>query len=336
MSAVIRGTGSSLPQSRLTNADLERMVETSDDWIVVRTGIRERRVLKAGEATSDLAARAGRGALDMAGLDPDEIDVIVVATTTPDMHTPSTANLVQQKLGIRRPIASFDLNAACSGFIYALEVTNALLGSGRYKRALLVAAEGITRFVDYQDRQVSILFGDGAGALVLEAEKGDGDVLAITLKADPGFGHLISIPGGGAARPASPYMLTQREQYLRMDGRQVFKLAVQALEQVTHDTLKEVGWPIEEVDHFVLHQANRRILKAVAERLEIPDEKLPTNLARIGNTASASIPILLDECQRAARLRPGDQIVCAAFGAGLTWAACALRWSLDLPPPVSV
>ncbi len=334
MSGVIRGTGSSLPEARLTNADLERMLDTSDEWIVSRTGIHERRVLEAGEATSDLAARAGRGALDMAGLDPDEIDLVVVATTTPDMHTPSTANLVQRKLGIKRSIASFDLNAACSGFVYALEVTNALLASGRYKRALLLAAEGITRFVDYQDRQVSILFGDGAGALLLEADQGKGDILATILKADAAFCDLISIPGGAAARPASPYMLTQREQYLRMDGRQVFKLAVQALEQVVHDTLKEVGWPIEDVDHFVLHQANRRILKAVAERLEIPDEKLPSNLARTGNTASASIPILLDECQRGARFHPGDQVLCATFGAGLTWAACALRWSLELPPPV--
>jgi len=331
MSAVIRGTGSSLPESKLTNSDLERIVNTNDEWIVVRTGIRERRVLDPGEATSDLAARAGRHALDMAGLDPDELDLIVVATTSPDMHTPSTANLVQRKLGVRRPIPSFDMNAACSGFLYALEVTRSLLASGRYPRALLIGAEAITRFVDYQDRQVCILFGDAAGALVLEEEQGAGDILATTLKADPGFCDLITIPGGAAARPASPYMLTQREQYLRMDGRQIFKLAVQSLEQVIHDTLKKVGWSIDDVDHFVLHQANRRILKAVSERLEIPDEKLPSNLARTGNTASASIPLLLDECQRAARFQSGDRILAAAFGAGLTWAGCALSWSLDLP-----
>ncbi len=334
MNAAIRGTGSSLPESKLTNADLERMLDTNDDWIVVRTGIRERRVLDAQEATSDIATRAARQALDMAGLEPDEIDLIVVATTTPDMFTPSTANLVQRNLRIQRPIVSFDLNAACSGFIYALEVTNALMASGRYERALLIGAEAMTRFVDYRDRQVCILFGDGAGALLLEANGGTGDVLATTLKADAGFWDLVRIPGGAAARPASPYMLTQREQFLRMEGRQVFKLAVQALEQVARDTLDKVGWRIEDVDHMIFHQANRRILKAVAERLEIPPEKLPTNLALTGNTAAASIPILLDECQRAARFRPGDRILAAAFGAGLTWAGCAMRWSLDLPPPV--
>lgn len=332
MSAVIRGTGSSLPESKLTNADLERMLDTSDEWIVVRTGIRERCVLEADQATSDMATRAAQQALDMAGATPDDLDLIVVATISPDMLTPSTANLVQRNLLIGRPIPSFDLNAAFSGFIYGLEVVNTLLASGSYRRALLIGAETLTRFVDYQDRQVCVLFGDGAGAVLLEVEEGEGDVLATTLKADPGFSDLIRIPGGAAARPASPYTLTQREQFLRMEERQLFKLAVQALEQVAKDTLEKVGWRIEDVDHLIVHQANRRILNAVADRLGVPSEKVPTNLARTGNISAASIPLLLDECQRAARFRPGDRIIAVAFGAGLTWAGCALRWSLDVPP----
>ena len=333
MNAAIRGTGSSLPETKLTNADFERMLDTSDEWIFVRTGIRERRVLEPEQATSDSATRAAQGALEMAGVAPDELDLIVVATATPDMLVPSTANLVQRNLHIGRPIASFDLNAACSGFLYALETVHSLVAAGRYQRALLIGAETLTRFVDYQDRQVSILFGDAAGAILLEAEEGQGDVLATILKADPGFSDLISIPGGAAARPPSPYTLTQREHFLRMDGRQVFKLAVQSMEQVARDTLERVGWSIEDLDHVVLHQANRRILNAVCERLGIPDSKRPTNLSRVGNTGAASIPLLLDECQRAARFRPGDRILAVAFGAGLTWAGAALRWSIDLPVP---
>lgn len=333
MNAAIRGTGSSLPETKLTNADFARMLDTSDEWIFVRTGIRERRVLEPEQATSDSATRAAQGALEMAGVAPDELDLIVVATATPDMLVPSTANLVQRNLHIGRPIASFDLNAACSGFLYALETVHSLVAAGRYQRALLIGAETLTRFVDYQDRQVSILFGDAAGAILLEAEEGQGDVLATILKADPGFSDLISIPGGAAARPPSPYTLTQREHFLHMDGRQVFKLAVQSMEQVARDTLERVGWSIEDLDHVVLHQANRRILNAVCERLGIPDSKRPTNLSRVGNTGAASIPLLLDECQRAARFRPGDRILAVAFGAGLTWAGAALRWSIDLPVP---
>ncbi|MFQ5513798.1 MAG: beta-ketoacyl-ACP synthase III [Myxococcota bacterium] len=330
MIAVIRGTGASLPETRLTNAELERRVATTDDWIVTRTGVRERRVLGDGEATSDMAVRAARAALGMAGRPAEELDLIVVATVTPDMFTPSTANRVQEKLRVGRPIPSFDLGAACSGFLYGMDVVCELLRSGRYRSALLIGAETLTRFTDYQDRGSCILFGDGAGAVLLEAaEESEGGVLASTLKADPQFWDLIRIPGGAAARPPSPYVLTQREVYLRMEGRQVFKLAVQSLEQVAHDTLEQVGWEIDEVDHVVLHQANRRILNAVAERLGLPERKRPTNLHRTGNTGAASIPILLDECQRAGRFRPGDRVLMLSFGAGITWAGVALRWALE-------
>ncbi len=331
MNVVLRGTGSSLPERKLTNQDLEQMLDTTNEWIVTRTGIRERRVLEPGEATSDMAARAARAALEMAGLAPEELDLIVLATVTPDMLTPSAANLVQSKLRVGRPIPSFDLNAACSGFIYGLEVTRALISTGRYRRTLLIGADTLTRFVDYQDRASCILFGDGAGAVVLEAcetRPGRG-IQATTLKSDPAFSDLISIPGGASARPASPYMLTQRQQFLRMDGPQVFKVAVQSLEQVARDTAEAAGWEIDEVDHVIMHQANRRILGAVAERLGIPKHKRPSNLHRMGNTSSASIPILMDECQRAGRFRPGDKILLVAFGAGLTWGGVALVWDLE-------
>ncbi len=330
MRTVIRGTGSSLPETKLTNADLERILDTNDEWIVSRTGIRERHVLEAGAATSDMATEAAHGALAMAGLQPEELDLIVVTTLTPDMFTPSTANLLQRNLRVGRTIPSFDLNAACSGFLYGLEVVNSLVASGRYRRVLLVGAETLTRFLDYQDRSVSILFGDGAGAVVLEGvEDTENGILETTLKSDPQFWDMIHIPGGAAARPASPYVLTQREQYLHMEGPQVFKLAVQCLEQIARDTLDAVGWTLEEVDHVVMHQANGRILRAAAERLGIPQHKRPTNLHRTGNTSAASIPILLDECQRAGRFRPGDRILTIAFGAGITWAGAAFRWDIE-------
>ncbi len=228
MNVVLRGTGSSLPERKLTNQDLEQMLDTTDAWIFTRTGIRERRVLEPAEATSDTATYAARAALEMAGLAPEELDLIVLATVTPDMFTPSAANLVQNKLRVGRPIPSFDLNAACSGFVYGLEVTRALMSAGGYRRTLLIGADTLTRFVDYQDRASCVLFGDGAGAVVLEAcqaRPGRG-IQATTLKSDPAFSDLICIPGGASARPASPYMLTQREQFLHMDGPQVFKVAV--------------------------------------------------------------------------------------------------------------
>jgi 3-oxoacyl-[acyl-carrier-protein] synthase-3 len=251
----------------------------------------------------------------------------VVGTVTPDMLTPSTACFLQRNLRVGRPIPAFDLSAACAGFTYGLEVTSALMATGAYRRVLLVGAETITRFMDYTDRGTCILFGDAAGAAVLGvSEHPTHGVRSTVLKSDGEFWDLIHLPGGGSKRPASPYMLAQREQYLRMNGRQTFKLAVQALEQVTRDAASRAGWKFEEVDHFVFHQANLRILEAVAERLEIPAEKVPMNIERTGNTSAASVPVLLDECNRAGRLREGDRLVCASFGAGLVWGAVALEW----------
>lgn len=327
MTAVVRGTGASLPRTPLTNADLEGSIDTEDAWIVARTGIRERRIADAATATSDLVTEASQRALVMAGLPPRDLDLIVVATVTPDMPTPSTACLVHRNLRVGRPIPCLDLAAACSGFVYGLEVVGDMLVSGRYRTALLVGAEVLSRFVDYEDRATSILFGDGAGAVVLEASSGAAGLRATVLKSDGEFWDLIRIPGGGSRRPPSPYTLTQREHFVRMNGRQVFKLAVQALEQITIDTLERAGWSLESIDHFLLHQANRRIIEGVAERLRIPLEKVPLNVERTGNTSAASIPLLLDECNRSGRLRPGDRILCTAFGAGLTWGGAALEWA---------
>ena len=327
MKAVIRGTGSFVPETKLTNADLARRVETDDYWITTRTGIRERAVVDRDDATSDLATRAASRALESAGMAPDELDLIVVGTVTPDMLTPSTACLVHRNLRVGRPIPCLDLSAACSGFLYGLEVVGSMLASGAYRRALLVGAEAITRFVDYEDRATSILFGDAAGAVVLEASDRSAGLEATVLKCDGEFWDLIHIPGGGSRRPPSPYMLTQREAFVRMQGRQVFKLAVQSLEQVARDTLDRAGWTLDEVDYVLLHQANRRIIDAVSERLGVPREKLPINVERLGNTSAASIPVLLDECNRAGLLSSGDRLLFAAFGAGMTWAGAALEWS---------
>jgi 3-oxoacyl-[acyl-carrier-protein] synthase-3 len=321
-----RGTGAYVPPQKLTNSDLERRVETNDAWILARTGIRERGIAGPEMATSDLATRSAERALEMAGLQPEDVDLIVVATVTPDMLTPSAACLVHRNLRVGRPIPCLDLNAACSGFVYGLEVAGSLLAAGPYRIGILIGAETISRFVDPEDRATAILFGDAAGAVVLERSEAPGGLLATVLKSDGGFWDLIQLPGGGSRRPPSPYMLTQREHYVRMNGRQVFKLAVQALEQVAHDTLERAGWRLEDVDHVLVHQANRRIIEAVVERLGIPEEKVPINVDRTGNTSAASIPVLLDEWNRAGRLRTGDRILCTAFGAGLTWGGAALEW----------
>jgi 3-oxoacyl-[acyl-carrier-protein] synthase-3 len=327
MNVRISGTGSCLPERVLSNADLERLVETNDEWIVSRTGIRERRVLPANEATSDLVAVAAERALENAGLGPEDLDLIIVATCTPDTITPSTANYVHQRLCRGLTIPAFDVGAACSGFVYGLDVAVSMLRGGSYKRVLLAGGEAFSRFMDYQERTVCILFGDAAGAVVLEQTSRPGGVLATTLRSDGQFTDLIIIPGGGARKPASPYVLAQRETFVHMKGAQVFKVAVQSMEQVARETLDKVGWKIADVDHVIAHQANKRILDAVAERLEIPREKMPTNLEHYGNTSAATIPLLLDECHRAGRFRPGDKLLLVAFGGGLTWGASAIEWS---------
>jgi 3-oxoacyl-[acyl-carrier-protein] synthase III len=324
--ARIRGTGAAVPATKITNADLEALVDTSDEWIVTRTGIRERGKLPADQGTSDLATAAAVEALKSAGMQASDIDLIVVCTCTPDMPMPTTAALVHRNLRVGRPIPAYDLNAVCAGFVFGLEVVVDQLMSGRYQRALLIGADAMTRLMDYQDRQTCVLFGDGAGAVVMTAEEGESGVVATILKADGEFWDLIQVPGGGSRRPASPYVLSQREQYMRMNGRGTFKLAVQSMEQVILDTIERAGWTLADVDHVLVHQANQRIIEATAERMGVPLEKVPTNVENTGNTSAASIPLLLDECHRAGRLAPGDRVICAGFGSGLSWGGVALIW----------
>jgi 3-oxoacyl-[acyl-carrier-protein] synthase-3 len=327
VNAVIRGTGSSVPETKITNKDLELLVETSDDWIVSRTGIRERGTLPEGESTSDLATRAARGAIEMAGIGVSDLDLIVVSTLTPDMFCPSTACFVQRNLEIERDIPCFDLNAACSGFGYGLQVCRDFIAAERYERILLIGAEALSRFLDYEDRMTCILFGDGAGAVVLEASTTDPGLVASNTRANGRHWDLIQIPGGAAKQPASPYVIAQRLHYIHMNGRQTFKLAVQAMEQVALDTLKDAGWSLDEVDHVLVHQANQRIIEAVAERMQIPADKVPMNIERTGNTSAASLGILLDDCTRAGRFKKGDKLLFVAFGSGLTWSATAMVWA---------
>ncbi len=327
MSVLIRSTGSALPERVISNADLERLIDTNDEWIVTRTGIRERRMLAPEEATSDIVTRAAQRALEMASLTAEDLDLIIVATCTPDTFTPATANHVHRNLCRGFTIPALDVNAACSGFVYGLEVATSMLQSAGYRRVLLAGGEALTRFMDYEERSVCILFGDAAGAVVLERSDAPGGVLATTLKSDGQFSDMIQSPGGGARKPVSPYVLAQREAFVKMNGPQVFKVAVQSMEQVARDTLAKVGWRIEDVDWVIAHQANKRILSAVADRLDVPAEKMPTNLEVRGNTSAASIPVLLDECNRAGRFKRGDKLLLVAFGGGLTWGASAVEWT---------
>ena len=327
MSVLIRGTGSALPERVISNADLERLIDTNDEWIVTRTGIRERRMLAPEEATSDIVTRAAQRALEQAGLTAKDLDLIIVATCTPDTFTPATANHVHRNLCRGFTIPAFDVNAACSGFVYGLEVAMSMLNAAGYRRVLLAGGEALTRFMDYEERTVCILFGDAAGAVVLERSVEPGGVLATTLRSDGQYSDMIQIPGGGARKPVSPYVLAQREAFVKMNGPQVFKVAVQSMDQVARDTLAKVGWKVDDVDWVIAHQANKRILSAVADRLEVPAEKMPTNLEVRGNTSAASIPVLLDECNRAGRFKPGDKLLLVAFGGGLTWGAAAVEWT---------
>lgn len=332
MSTRILSTGSYLPKARLTNADLEKRVDTSDAWIRSRSGISERHVLAPEEATSDLATRAAADALESARLAPDDVDLIVVATCTPDHMFPSTAALVQRNLSPNEPIPAFDINAACAGFVYGLELTSKLLQPNGYQRILLIGADALTPVTNYQDRGTCVLFGDGAGAVVLEFESqptqdesGHG-LVASALCADGTYHELICVPAGGTRRPVDAEAIAERANFVQMNGPQTFKLAVQSMEQVARDCLASASWKLTDVDHVFVHQANARIIDAVADRLELPPERVHRNIEHTGNTSAASIPILLDEMNRADRLQRGDRILFLAFGSGLTWGAAALVW----------
>jgi 3-oxoacyl-[acyl-carrier-protein] synthase-3 len=321
----IVGTGSYLPERVLTNAEIERMVETSDQWIVERTGIRERRIAAPTEATSDLALVAARRALEAAGVRAADVDVVLVATATPDMLFPATACLVQTRLGATHAFA-FDLSAACTGFLYGLSVADQYVRSGAARTVLVIGAEVLSRVTDWTDRSTCILFGDGAGAAVLRAEHGDRGILSTHIHADGSLWDFIHIPGGGSRHPPSEDTLVRRLQFLRMKGSETFKVAVRTLEETAWEALKANGLSIADVQWFIPHQANRRIIEAVGARLGLASERVVMNLERVGNTSAASIPIALDELVRAGRVSPNHILLFAAFGAGLTWGSAIVRW----------
>ncbi|MEC4670198.1 MAG: beta-ketoacyl-ACP synthase III, partial [Nitrospirota bacterium] len=308
----------------LTNRDLERMVATSDAWIVDRTGIRERRIAAPGEACSDLGVRAAEVALQAAGVDAAELDLILVATCTGDAPLPSTACIIQHRLGAVRA-AACDLGAACCGFVYALAVGDAYVKTG-FRHVLVVGAEVMSMITDWTDRNTCVIFGDGAGAVVLTAEEGERGILSSHLHSDGSLWELICVPGGGSRIPPSEKMLAERLQYMKMKGNETFKVAVKTLEDSAREALSANNLSVEDLDLYVPHQANARIISAVAARLGLPMEKVVLNMDRYGNTSAASIPLALDEAVRAGRVGEGSLVMMAAFGSGLTWASSLVRW----------
>jgi len=327
LSTVILGTGSYAPDRILTNEDLSKMVDTSDEWIRARSGIRERRIAAPNEATSDLAIKAAGRALENSKVPASEIDLVVVATVTPDHLMPSTACIVQHKLGIPTSAACFDVNAACSGFIYALDTACAMLGSGRYRKALVIGAEKLSSVVDWQDRGTCLLFGDGAGAVVIGLEDAPGiGLLGTKLGALGEDTDLLYIPSGGSRMPTSAESIARGDQFIKMKGKEVFKLAVRVMEEAARDILEQHGLAAHQIDLVIPHQANLRIIDAIAQYLELPVDRFFVNVDRYGNTSAASIPIAMDEARRTGRIKKGDLTLLVAFGAGLTYGSALIRW----------
>ena len=338
--AHVVGWGKYVPERVLTNDELSEMVDTSDEWIRTRTGIAERHIADEGESTSSMATRAAWRALKAAGLGPSQVDLIIVATATPDHVFPATACLVQDALGASNA-AAFDLSAGCTGFVYALGVAADMVeardGAGKTVTALVIGAETLSRIMDWTDRSTCVLFGDGAGAVVLQANGSPGGVLSTFLGADGSGGDLLYVPAGGSEEPASHRTVSQRLHYVRMRGREVFRFAVRAMPDAAQRVLEQAGLTPDDVDLLVPHQANQRILEAAGRALNLPPEKMYSNLERYGNTSAASIPIALCEAAEEGRIHRDDVVLCVGFGAGLTWGATALRWSVPLPtaPPTA-
>ena len=323
--AGIIGTGSCLPDKIVTNQDMEKIVDTTDEWVKTRTGISERRMTDENTATSDLATVAASRALENAGLGPEEIDLILVATVTPDVMFPSTACIVQDNIGAINA-AAFDLEAACSGFLYGLAVAENFIKTGYYKNVLVIGAETLTKLVDFTDRNTCVLFGDGAGAaIVSEVPEGYG-ILSSYIGADGKGGKLLTVPAGGSRIPSSVESVLNRLHYVKMDGKEVFKFAVKIMGDAAEKALEKCGLDKEDIDFLIPHQANRRIIDASVKRLKMPNEKVYINLDKYGNMSSASVAVAIDEASRKGLLKDGDTIVLVGFGGGLTWGSAVLKW----------
>lgn len=323
--ATVLGSGVCLPDKVLTNWDLERMVDTSDEWIYTRTGIRERRIAEDGMTTSDLGAEAARQALENAGVRPEEVSLILVATITPDQVFPSTAAWIQTKIGAVNA-GGCDISAACAGFVYALNLAADHVKNDPERCALVVGADILTKFVDFTDRASCILFGDGAGAVVVRATNNGRGMLSMRMGLDGRGADIMTLPAGGSALPPSEETVRNRMHYVRLRGREVFKFAVTKMADLVSEAVRDCGQTLDDIKLIVPHQVNRRILTYAAERLGLPMEKIYCNIERYGNTTGASVPIALHEAEQNGILEPGDLIVMVAFGAGLSWASCALRW----------
>ncbi len=323
----IAGTGSYLPPKRLTNKDLEKMVDTTDEWITKRTGIKERRIVDEGVASSDLASKAAMKALKDAKVSPKHVELIITSTVTPDNLFPSTSCYVQKHIGARNA-GAFDVLAACAGFVYALSIGENYIRSGMANNVLVIGAECLSKVTDYTDRTTCILFGDGAGAVLLKRANGrcPSEVLSTFLGADGKHTDVLTLPAGGSKIPSTPKSIKDGLHYIKFRGKEVFKLAIHNLTKVMRKTIDDSNYTIDDFSLFILHQSNYRIIEATMERLHIPPEKMFFNIDKYGNTSSASIPIALDEVKKSGRLKRGDLVLLAAFGGGLTWSSSVIRW----------
>ena len=323
--AGILGTGHSYPAGILTNDDLAKMVETSDEWITTRTGIKQRRKAGPGEYTSMFAVGAGREAIERARLDPSDIDLLICATVTPDQILPSTGCIIQAELGCNNA-AAMDVVAACSGFLYGMSLANSMIRTGESKYALVIGAEILTQYVDYTDRKTCVLFGDGAGAAVLGSVEGNRGILAAKIKSDGRYEEQLFSPGGGTRRRPTAETLAAGDHFFKMKGNELFKVAVRSMAEISRDVLHSAGLSADDVDLVIPHQANQRITEAVASKLNVDMSKVYSNIAVHGNTSSASIPIALDECVEAGRVKEGDVVLLTSFGGGVTWGSVLMRW----------
>lgn len=323
--SAIVGTGSDLPSKIVTNRDLELTVDTSDEWITVRTGIKERRVLEDGKGNADMAFEAAKRALADAGMDAKDLNAIIMGTVTPDYPFPSSACVLEDMLGARN-VFSFDVGAACSGFLNALAVADSFIRTGQVNNALVVGSDALSRLLNWQDRATCILFGDGAGAVVLNATENGSGILSTKLRTDGSYVKQLYVPAGGSLKPATSETVRRNEHTITMNGKEVFKIAVRSVEEISRQALAEAGVEVGQISLVIPHQANRRIIVAIAERLGLPMERVMVNLDKYGNTSAASIPVALDEAKRQGRIKPGDIVLFNAFGAGFAWGAAVVKF----------